>query len=149
MKTLWIGSAETQPNRSIRRFSDVIPLPGFDAVDQVDEVVGFYEKENSVSPDDLAIMEKYRTELGNRFCRRCEYCQPCPEGVMITTAMSYPIIARRMSPAKATSFVAKAMESVINCIECGECVARCSYDLPIPEMLKEHKAMYDKHKTGK
>ena len=133
----------------LRQFSDVIPLPGFDAVGQVDEVVGFYDKENSVSPDDLAIMEKYRTELGNRFCRRCEYCQPCPEGVMITAAMGYPIIAHRMSPAKAAGFATKAMESVINCIDCGECAERCPYDLPIPEMLKDHQAMYEKHKAGK
>jgi len=131
----------------LRQFSDVIPLPGFDEVSQVDEVVGFYQKENSVSPADLTTMEKYRTELGKRFCRRCEYCQPCPQGVMITPAMGYPIIARRMSPAKAAGFAAKAMESVLDCIDCGECAERCPYNLPIPEMLQEHLAMYEKHKA--
>src|SRR5208283_863735 len=85
----------------LRQFSDVIPLAGFDAVEQVDQIVAVYETENAVIPEDLAAMESFRTELGQQFCRRCEYCQPCEQGVMITSAMNYAIIARRMSGAKA------------------------------------------------
>jgi len=129
----------------LRQFPDVIPLPGFDAPDRVDEIADIYEKENSIAPEDLAAMERYRTELGQRFCRRCEYCQPCGHDVKITPAMAYPILARRMSPAKAVGFAAKVMESVRNCIECGECVERCPYDLPIPEMLQKNLALYEKH----
>lgn len=132
----------------LRQFPDVIPLPGFDAVAQVDQIARIYETENVVSPQDLDAMENYRTELGQKFCRRCEYCQPCEQGVMITMAMGYPIIARRMSGAKATGLAAKAMESVRNCIECGECMERCPYNLPIVEMLKEHLALYEKHLAG-
>jgi predicted aldo/keto reductase-like oxidoreductase len=129
----------------LRQFPDVIPLPGFDAPEQVDQVADIYETENSVLPEDLAAMDKYRTELGQQFCRRCEYCQPCEQEVKITAAMAYPIMVRRMSPAKAVGFSAKAMESVRNCIECGECVERCPYHLPIPEMLKKHLDLYDEH----
>jgi uncharacterized protein len=132
----------------LRQFTDVIPLPGFDAVGQVDQIVAIYETENTLSPEDLAAMERYRTELGQQFCRRCEYCQPCEQGVMITSAMNYPIIARRMSEAKAAGFAAKIMESVRNCTECGECVNRCPYNLPIPEMLKKHLALYEQHTAG-
>ena len=39
---------------------------------------------------------------------------------MITSAMSYPVIARRMSDAKAAGFAAKIMGSVRNCTECGD-----------------------------
>jgi hypothetical protein len=132
----------------LRQFPDVIPLPGFDAASQVDQVLAMYETENAVFPEDLAAMERYRTELGQQFCRRCEYCQPCEQGVMITPAMGYPIIARRMSDAKAAGFAKKMMESVRNCTECGECVKRCPYGLPIPEMLKEHLALYERHAAG-
>jgi hypothetical protein len=129
----------------LRRYPDVIPLPGFDAVEQVDQVAAIYETRNEVLPEDIAAMERYRTRLGQRFCRRCEYCQPCEQGVMITTAMNYPIIAGRMSGAKAAGFAAQAMESVGNCTECGECVKRCPYDLPIPEMIREHLALFQLH----
>lgn len=132
----------------LRQFTDVIPLPGFDAVGQVDQLVAIYETENVVFPEDLAAMERYRTELGQQFCRRCEYCQPCEQGVMITSAMGYPIVARRMSDAKAAGFAANIMESVRNCTECGECMKRCPYSLPIPEMLKKHLALYEQHAAG-
>jgi len=132
----------------LRQFPDVIPLPGFDTVEQVDQITSIYETDNAVSLEDLNAMEGYRKELGQRFCRRCEYCQPCEQGVMITTAMTYPIIARRMSGAKAAGFATQAMESVRNCTECEECVKRCPYSLPIPEMLQEHLALYERHATG-
>jgi hypothetical protein len=132
----------------LRQFPDVIPLPGFDAVGQVDQIAAVYETENAIFPEDLAAMERYRTELGQQFCRRCEYCQPCEQGVMITSAMNYPIIARRMSDSKAAGFAAKMMESVRNCTECGECLQRCPYSLPIPEMLKKHLALYEQHAAG-
>jgi uncharacterized protein len=145
MKPFGGGAVDNGPLcfKFLRRFPDVIPLPGFDAVEQVDQITALYDTENKVLPEDLDAMERYRTELGQQFCRRCEYCQPCEQGVMITPAMGYPIVARRMSAAKAAGFMANAMESVRNCTECGECMGRCPYGLPIPEMLKKHLASYD------
>ena len=133
----------------LRQYPDVIPLPGFDAVEQIDEVLGFYDSKNVVSGDDLALMDQYRNELGSQFCRRCEYCQPCEQGVMITAAMGYPVVVRRMSLSKGVGFMKKAMESVRNCIDCGECVGRCPYSLPIPETLQKHLAMYEEHSSQK
>lgn len=129
----------------LRRFPDVIPLAGWDSEARVDEVVDLYEKPLEVTPADEAAMARYRAELGDLFCRRCEYCQPCPHGVMVTPAMLYAIVAHRMGPAKAAAFAAKAMESVRLCEECGECAGRCPYHLPIPETLKKHLAMYEEH----
>jgi predicted aldo/keto reductase-like oxidoreductase len=149
MKPFGGGLLENAPLafKFLRQFPDVIPLPGWDSVARVDEVVELYESENRVTPADLAAMEEYRTELGQQFCRRCEYCQPCEQGVMITPAMLYGILAHRMGPAKAAGFAAKAMESVRNCLECGECAERCPYGLPIPAMLQEHLALYEKHRA--
>ena len=129
----------------LRQFPDAIPLPGFDSVAAVDEVVSFYEMSNQVSDEDEALMTTYRRELGQQFCRRCEYCQPCPQGVMITPAMGYQVVARRMSPAVSIEFSRAAMETVPQCIECGICIQRCPYDLPIPTMLKKHYAMWEQH----
>lgn len=129
----------------LRQFPDVIPIPGFDSPEAVDEILSFYDYPNVVNDADLALMDKYREELGKQFCRRCEYCQPCPQGVNITPAMGYQVIARRMSPAVAVDFSRSVMESVEKCVECGECVERCPYDLPIPDMLKKHHSMFKQH----
>ena len=130
----------------LRQFTDMLPIPGFDSPEAVDEIVALYGQENLVTDGDQTLMDKYRAELGKEFCRRCEYCQPCPHGVKITPAMGYQVIAGRMSPAVAVDFARSAMESVEQCTECGVCVERCPYDLPIPQMLKKHYGMYEQHR---
>lgn len=129
----------------LRGHRGVIPIPGFESCEQVDQVVSIYEAENSVTDDDRALMAKYRAELGKVFCRRCEYCQPCPQGVMITPAMGYPIIASRMGVAATVQFSKVFMESVALCTECGTCLERCPYELPIPEILRKNYALYESH----
>jgi len=129
----------------LRQYPDVIPIPGFDSVDRVDQVISFYKQSNVVTEQDRRLMEDYRTELGKYFCRRCEYCQPCPNGVMITIAMGYKILASRMSPAVSVDFARAAMESVKLCDACGTCIERCPYELPIPEMLKSSYDLYEQH----
>lgn len=130
----------------LRQYPDAIPLPGFDSVQFVDEVVGFYGMPNLVTDQDNTLMDEYRTRLGKAFCRRCEYCQPCPNEVKITMAMGYPIFVSRMGPKVASEFARIPMESVVNCTECGECIQHCPYDLPIPEVLKRNSALYIKHR---
>jgi len=133
----------------LRQHPNAIPLPGFDSVERVDEVVSLYERPNRVTQKDRQLMEKYRLELGKQFCRRCEYCQPCPNGVMITTAMGYKIIASRMSPYVAVEFSKVPMESVLLCTNCRECIDRCPYELPIPDILKAHYDLYEQHRAGR
>ncbi|MCX7781303.1 MAG: aldo/keto reductase [Negativicutes bacterium] len=132
----------------LRQFPGIIPIPGFDSVAGVDEITGFYAADNAVSEEDLAVMEACRQELGQQFCRRCEYCQPCPHGVMITPAMGYGVIAKRMSGAVAADFARIPMESVPRCIDCGACRTKCPYELPIPEMLKKHYALFQAHRAA-
>jgi len=131
----------------LRQHPGVIPIPGFDSIDAVNEVVSFYGHPNRVTEKDLRLMEAYRTELGRQFCRRCEYCNPCPSGVMITQAMGYQVIAGRMSSAVAVEFSRAAMESVKLCTLCGTCEERCPYELPIQDMLKRHYDLYEKHRS--
>jgi uncharacterized protein len=130
----------------LRQFPDVLPIPGFDSIESVDQVVSFYEHPKAVSEKDRQLMEQYRLELGKKFCRRCEYCQPCPQGVMITMAMGYKIIASRMSPAVSVDFCKAFMKSIELCTQCEECVQRCPYQLPIPDMLKEYYDLYEQHR---
>jgi len=132
----------------LRQYREAIPIPGFESAAQVDEVLSFYTGKNVVAEGDLEAMERYRAELGKRFCRRCEYCQPCGQGVMITPAMGYPVVASRMSGAVAVEFMKGPMESVLSCNGCSACVTRCPYELPIPEMLKRHYTLYERHLRG-
>jgi len=131
----------------LRQYPGVVPIPGFDSVASVDEIIAIYGHDNIVTQEDLEIMDDYRVKLGKQFCRRCEYCQPCPNGVMITIGMGYRLIASRMSPAVSADFARLAMESIKLCTACGECIGRCPYQLPIPEMLKANYDLYEAHRS--
>ncbi len=132
----------------LRQHPDVVPIPGFDSVAYVDEIAAIYEKPNKVTDADLARMAEFRAQVGGRFCRRCEYCQPCPNGVMITPAMAYPIVAHRMSKEVAVNFSKNAIESVTKCTECGACLPKCPYQLPIPELIRKNYDLYMEHKKS-
>jgi predicted aldo/keto reductase-like oxidoreductase len=129
----------------LRDHAGVIPIPGFESCGQIDEVLSYYERPNAITEHDRVLMDNYRKELGKRFCRRCEYCQPCPQGVMTTPAMGYPIVASRMSPAVAVEFCKSSMESVQFCTACGTCLARCPYELRITDILQSNYALYERH----
>jgi predicted aldo/keto reductase-like oxidoreductase len=131
----------------LRQFPDIIPIPGFDSIKKVDEIISIYEHQNDITSHDLELMEKYRQELGKVFCRRCEYCQPCPNGVLITPAMGYPIVASRMSPEVSVEFLKVPMESTQLCDECGACIEKCPYGLPIPDLLKNNYDLFEAHRS--
>jgi uncharacterized protein len=131
----------------LRQFSYIIPIPGFDSVKAIDEIISIYDHQNNITGHDLELMEKYRQELGKVFCRRCEYCQPCPNGVLITPAMGYPIVASRMSPKVSVEFLKVPMESTQLCDECGACIERCPYGLPIPDLLKKNYDLFEAHRS--
>jgi hypothetical protein len=131
----------------LRQYPEAIPIPGFDSTASVEEIVSLYDRPNQVGEAEEERMEAYRRELGRRFCRRCEYCQPCPNGVMVTMAMGYPFIASRMAPNTAVEFARKAMETVPLCEECGECEEKCPYDLPVVQMIRENYELFERHRA--
>ncbi len=75
------------------------------------------------------------SQLGQQFCRRCEYCQPCPEGLPIPRILwlaNYHARGNRWTEQEYKSMEINAKD----CEECGDCEEKCPYDLPIREMLK-------------
>lgn len=119
-----------------KEYIDVV-IPGMDSVDQVLENISVLENLDIYKEDELKI-EDIRNQLGNRFCRRCEYCMPCPVGINIPMNFllegyysSYNL--KEWSKERYNSLDIKASD----CVECGKCESKCPYDLPIREMLKE------------
>ena len=93
-------------------------------------------------------MERLREKLGTRFCRRCDYCQPCPEKIPISLVMVVTSFARRVPPATVFSgWIANGMERAANCTDCGECEEKCPYHLPIREMIAEQVKWYQSEKS--
>jgi len=132
------------------QYPDIAIIPGIEKVEEIEEIVALYEGSHEMTHDELARMQALKDELGTRFCRRCDYCQPCPQGIAISMLMTFPTFVKRMPPDRyLEGFIPPAMEKSLECIDCGECESRCPYNLPIRQMLKESYALYEQVKAGK
>jgi predicted aldo/keto reductase-like oxidoreductase len=126
----------------LQQFRDVVPIPGIAKAAEVDEIVGLYRSPVELGEADLAAMERIHTELGPRFCHRCEYCMPCEQGVQIPFALGFHTFVKRFGRVAAVHVARIAMERAADCTECGDCLARCPYGLPIPELLRENLTLF-------
>ena len=76
--------------------------------------------------------------IGSKFCRRCEYCKPCPQGLDIPSFFILHSYFERYGLGDwSISRYGSIQPNVVNCIECGICESRCPYELPIREMLRQ------------
>jgi predicted aldo/keto reductase-like oxidoreductase len=127
------------------QFDAVVPDPGIETTEEIEEVLDIVNGPWELTAQERQAMENFRAQAGARFCRRCEYCQPCPQGVRISTIMNLPSFLKRFSEEKLLEgWIADAIQTGENCIECGECEEKCPYHLPIREMIIENIALYER-----
>lgn len=121
----------------LNAFPDLVPIPGIERPEQIEQIAALVESGAVLEGEEKARAERIAAELGKLFCRRCGYCQPCPQGVPITTAMIFESMVKRLTRQRVVSGPAKRIvEKVPDCIECGDCEAKCPYELPIIETIK-------------
>lgn len=125
-------------------FPGVLPLVGIDRTEYIEEIVNIVEAPWSMSEAEQQEMVKVKAELGSRFCRHCDYCQPCPQGISISSVLYARSMIKRypLDSVFGGTYVGPRMAEVEDCIECGECEEKCPYRLPIREMLKEEASYY-------
>jgi predicted aldo/keto reductase-like oxidoreductase len=125
------------------QYANIAPLVGFAYKKEADEVAELYRDRQLLSDEDWKEIEKIRNDIGKKFCHRCEYCMPCDQGVNIPMVMNYRI-GRGIWPQDMNIKVfTEPMVTVENCIDCEECVEKCPYDLPIPELIREYRDDFD------
>ncbi|KAF0219091.1 MAG: aldo/keto [Geobacteraceae bacterium] len=114
----------------------VVPIPGFETVEEVDEILAIADGCYRLHPGEKEELEAIKGELGRRFCRRCNYCAPCPQGIHIPQAMILHTLLKRLGTKHFTAGWGKdALEKAETCIGCGACEPRCPYELAIPEII--------------
>jgi len=125
------------------QFPDIVVIPGIEKIKEIDEIVDLIRGPLTITETEWEEIKRLRLELGTKFCRRCDYCQPCTTEIPISSAIGFRSIMKRLPPQRLFSGrFADVMEKAANCIECGECEERCPYQLPIREILKEQVALY-------
>lgn len=146
MKPLAGGAIEdaTLAIRFITANPDVsVVIPGMYDLAEIDQNLAACENTTPLSETELAKMAEIRQQLGNNFCRRCNYCAPCTVGIAIPTVFLFQGYLDRYGLEKwARDRYAGVAVKASACVECGECETRCPYNLPIREMLKDAAAKF-------
>ena len=124
------------------QFPDILPIPGIQSIAEFTEIVGISQLSELTAADQDEI-QRLRKELGKQFCRRCDYCQPCPADINISDIMYSNSLWNRQPLEKIFSgrFSAQ-LEKASDCIDCGECETRCPFELPIREIMAKNYEFY-------
>jgi predicted aldo/keto reductase-like oxidoreductase len=127
---------------------DVVPIPGSETIEKARANWKVFSQEASLTPKDREYIDTLRRELDQQFCRRCDYCQPCTEKISIQHILGVKFIVKRFGPkAKELDWFHSLIEKARHCSECGDCLTRCPYQLPIPDLIKKNLAWYDETLT--
>ena len=140
MKPLAGGAIEdaTLALRFIGQNSNVsVVIPGMADEKELQQNLAAVADTTPLSLEEKQKINRIRSTLGTQFCRRCNYCAPCPMGIGIPgifvlegyfsryNLQDWALTRYNDTPVKASA-----------CIGCGACEARCPYQLPIRKMLK-------------
>jgi predicted aldo/keto reductase-like oxidoreductase len=130
--------------RFVQSTPDIVPIPGSETLEKARENWMICSEGRPLTGEDNERIEAMRKEFDRQFCRRCDYCQPCTEKINIQFAVGLKTIIKRFgSHAAEAGWMKDLIEKARNCSECGECLPRCPYQLPIPDLLRENLAWYD------
>ena len=111
--------------------------------DQLKEDMGAAGKRMSMGDWDL--LERYTAAISKDYCRMCDRCLSCPEGVAVPTVLRYAMYYKHYHQQdRATKLYQELAphECAGACTSCGLCEERCTYGLPVMAKLREaHRLM--------
>jgi len=125
-----------------------IALSGMSTMQHVEENVVTAGREEVLSADELAAIDKAMEQLkdlADLYCTGCGYCKPCPQGVAI------PEIFRAVNQLRvygATNAARASYKQLVEenkedkqpataCVECGECEPKCPQKIEIAQQLEQ------------
>jgi predicted aldo/keto reductase-like oxidoreductase len=118
---------------------DVLVLAGVEAKKLIDQNWSIFQGSYELTAAELKEIQAISKEFEKIFCRRCDYCLPCSAEIPIQFVLGVRSLVKRAGPGIIkTPMFAKMAEQAGKCTECGDCMERCPYDLPIPDIIKEN-----------
>lgn len=131
-------------------YDNVLPIWGVQRENELEEFLSYMDKVPELSEEMKAVISKDRKELSGNFCRGCGYCSPCTVGISIRDCARMSLMVRRAPTAAWLSPKwQEEMAKIPDCVECGLCMTRCPYHLPIPDLLKKNYEDYQNILSGK
>ncbi len=131
------------------QYDHVLPIWGIQKEEELEEFLALQDNPPTMNEEVLKVIEADKEFLKGDFCRGCGYCCPCPMGIEIHTCARMSVMIRKANTkAYLSEAWQKKMEHTKTCVECRQCISKCPYELPIPEMLKKNYEDYQKILAG-
>ena len=129
-----------------------VAIPGMDAEKQIEENVAALEDLSTLNAAETARLQVEMDRLGDSFCRRCEYCMPCPQGLPISflhVLKNYYFLYDLQD--WVWERMAALAKTYKDCSACGQCVQKCPYHLDMPGIFRStwEKMLADKTEEEK
>ena len=126
---------------------------GMASINEAREDISVGEESIELTDKERQFLEAEKNRLGETFCRMCGHCiypDPCPEGIEIRLVMMARTLALQT---RRQTLSDELLDRIQKCRECGLCVERCPWHLPIPELLPgyvhEYRQLIKEIETGK
>ena len=131
------------------QYDNVLPIWGIQKPEELEEFLSYCVNPPILEGELAEVIRKDREELGGDFCRACGYCMPCPVGIEINNcARMSQLIRRSPSAAQLTPEVQAKMMKIEECLQCGQCAAKCPYHLDTPALLQKNLEDYRRILSG-
>jgi len=132
----------------LRNYPKFITVAGMQNLKELKENIKFVNNKDLLNNNDKEKIKKIEKELGDKFCRQCGYCMPCPNNINITDVNFIKVYFKQMPKYK---FYKMGLEDIVEvakkCTECEECSAKCPFNLDVPSIIKENVEFYESIRT--
>ncbi len=138
-----------------------VTISGMNTMEQVIEnvkIANRFKGLGSFSAEDAAVIKKARDafkSLSPIPCTQCNYCQPCPNGVVIPTVFQIYNDSVMYDDVMHGKFIYNSAFGIPQdkradkCVDCNECLEKCPQSIEIPSWLKKaHEALYSATPIG-
>ncbi|MBI3986148.1 MAG: aldo/keto reductase [Lentisphaerae bacterium] len=145
------GGVLDRPDLALRyvlQFEGIVPIPGMETLRELRENIRLAREARPPDKAEERELLRIRRRMGKWFCRKCNYCQPCPQGIAIHLALGAGTLLKRFNRSCVSGWCRDIMRKATTCTKCGLCETRCPYKLPIRSLLVENIALFRKGLRG-
>lgn len=120
-----------------------IIIPGMSTEEELLENYKILNNDAPLTFDDKEKISQIREVIGQTFCRRCQYCEPCPQGIEIAKIFRFNKYYEDYNlPKWAREQYFLLPIGADKCVGCYSCENKCPYNLKIVSKLEEiHRKM--------
>lgn len=118
-------------------------LPGAHSVEELKICAG-YESAPEKERDYAAALAAFPKMSWKGHCMYCGHCAPCPKGIDIAmvTKLFHLAKAQEHVPETVREHYTVLEAAAGDCIQCGACEARCPFDVPVRENMRQAKVLF-------